>query len=180
MKKDLLVALAIILLIGAVVLFTDIQSVDEYYLTHIDDITPDSQTVTLSIRCDTVLDNLDKLDETLKTTDRIPADGVILAEGEYVLRPGDTVYDLLDRVARHHRIQLETSGGENSRYVEGIGYLYEFSCGNGSGWNFRVNGEYAGTSCSTYELTDGDKIEWLYTCDFGRDIGTDFDAKEGD
>ena len=39
MKKDLLAVLFVILLIAAAVNGTHIQSVDEYYLTHIDDIT---------------------------------------------------------------------------------------------------------------------------------------------
>ena len=51
-----------ILLLGVVVVFalflvkgTKIQSVDEYYLTHMEDIKEDSETVTVSIRCDTLL-----------------------------------------------------------------------------------------------------------------------------
>ena len=62
MKKDLLAVLFVILLIAAAVNGTHIQSVDEYYLTHIDDITEDSETVTISIRCDTVLENYGDLD----------------------------------------------------------------------------------------------------------------------
>ena len=54
MKKDLLVLAFAVLL--AVVLFrgVKIQSVEDYYLTHADDITEDSETVTLSINCDTI------------------------------------------------------------------------------------------------------------------------------
>ena len=46
MKKDLLALLFVILLVAVVINGTHIQSVDEYYLTHIDDITPESETVT--------------------------------------------------------------------------------------------------------------------------------------
>ena len=61
MKKDLLALLFVILLVAAVINGTHIQSVDEYYLTHIDDITPESETVTICFRCDTILDIYDDL-----------------------------------------------------------------------------------------------------------------------
>jgi|GEM_PF-6725138 len=55
MKKDILAVFAIILIVAAVINGTHIQSVDEYYLTHIDDITSESETVKISIRCDTII-----------------------------------------------------------------------------------------------------------------------------
>ena len=42
MKKDILALFVIVLLVAVVINGTNIQSVDEYYLTHIDDITPDA------------------------------------------------------------------------------------------------------------------------------------------
>ena len=100
MKKDLLALLFVILLVAVVINGTHIQSVDEYYLTHIDDITPESETVTISIRCDAVLDNYDDLWPELQSDEFVPPDGVILPETAYVLREGDTVFDILDRAAR--------------------------------------------------------------------------------
>lgn len=97
MKKDLLVLLAILLLAALLLSGTEFQTVEEYYLTHIDDIKPDSETVFLSIRCDTVLENTENLDPALRREELLPEDGVILATTEYVLREGDTVYGLLDR-----------------------------------------------------------------------------------
>lgn len=66
MKKDLLVLLAILLLAALLLSGTEFQTVEEYYLTHIDDIKPDSKTVFLSIRCDTVLENTENLDPALR------------------------------------------------------------------------------------------------------------------
>ncbi len=175
MKKDLLAILAVILLIVIVVNGTNIQSVDEYYLTHIDDITPDSETVIISIRCNTILNNWDDLDPALQEGDYIPSDGVILPPTEYVLRPGDTVYDILSRAVRYNRIQMEYQGADKnsygSVYIQGINYLYEFSCGPLSGWMYRVDGVFPEFGCSRYELRDGQVIEWVYTCDLGRDVG---------
>lgn len=174
-KKDILAALIIILLLAFVISGTKIQSVDEYYLTHIDDITPQSATVTLSIECKTVLENLSVLDPVLKAGDFVPEDGVILPCTRYVLRPGDTVYDILSRAVRYNKIQMEYQGADknsfSSVYIKGINYLYEFSCGPLSGWMYTVNGIFPQYGCSKYELSDGDRIEWVYTCDLGRDVG---------
>ena len=175
MKKDLLALLFVVLVIAVVINGTHIQSVDEYYLNHIDDITPESETVTISIRCDTILDNWDDLSPELQSDEFIPPDGVILDQTEYVLREGDTVFDILDRAVRYNRIQMEYQGADKnsfgSVYIQGIHYLYEFSCGPLSGWMYRVNGEFPNYGCSKYELENGDIIEWLYTCDLGRDVG---------
>ena len=182
MKKDLLAICIVILLLGFVCTGTKIQSVDDYYLTHIDDITEDSETVFLSIECGTILDNWDDLDPALRYEKYVPSDGIILERTEYVLRPKDTVYDILDRAVRYNKIQMEYQGAnENSFgsvYIQGINYLYEFSCGPLSGWMYRVNGEFPNYGCSKYELKDGDVIEWIYTCDLGRDVGSDWGMQQ--
>ena len=36
---------------------------------------------------------------------------------------------------------------------------------------YRVNGEFPGVGCSEYRPKDGDVIEWVYSCDLGRDVG---------
>ena len=181
-KKDIIAVFALILLVALVIKGTNIQSVDEYYLTHIDDIRPYSETVTISIRCDTVLANPDDLDPALKQGDYIPSDGVILPPTEYVLRPGDTVFDILDRAVRYNKIQMEYQGSDEnsygSVYIRGINYLYEFSCGPLSGWMYRVDGEYPNYGCSKYELKDGQNIEWIYTCDLGEDVGCEWVGEE--
>lgn len=182
MKKDLLIIAFVAVLLVVVLSGTKIQSVDEYYLTHIDDITEESETVTISIRCDTVLQNWEKLDDSLKSEGYIPEDGVILEETEYVLRLGDTVFDILNRVTRYNKIQMEYQGANQnafqSVYIQGIHYLYEYSCGPLSGWMYRVNGEYPNYGCSKYILKDQDCIEFVYTCDLGRDIGGGFDRED--
>ncbi len=172
MKKDLLVVAFIVFIIGWLVMGTKIQSVEEYYLTHIDEITEQSETVTLAIRSDTVLDSMDKLKLGLEKY--VEPDGIILDTTEYVLRSGDTAFDLLDRATRHARIPMEYQGADyniyNSIYVQGINYLYEFNAGPLSGWMYKVNGEFPSKGVSQYELQDGDEVEFHYTCDLGRDL----------
>lgn len=181
-KKDILALFAIILIVAVLINGTHIQSVDEYYLTHIDDITPESETVTISIRCDTILAHYDDLDPALRSEEFVPADGVILPPTEYVLREGDTVFDILDRAVRYNRIQMEYQGADQnsygSVYIRGIHYLYEFSCGPLSGWMYRVDGEYPNFGCSRYTLKDGQRVEWVYTCDLGRDVGCEWIEEE--
>jgi len=175
MKKDLLALLFVIIAAAVLIKGTHFQSVDEYYMTHIDDITSESETVFISIRCDTILDNYDDLWPELQSDEFVPPDGTILAKTEYVLRPGDTVFDILERAVRYNKIQMEYQGANlnayNSVYIQGIHYLYEFSCGPLSGWMYKVNGIFPNYGCSKYELKDGDIIEWAYTCDLGRDVG---------
>ena len=38
---------------------------------------------------------------------------------------------------------------------------------------FKVNGVFPNVGCSSYAVKNGDKIEWLYTCDLGEDIGAE-------
>lgn len=175
MKKDILI-LFLLFLIGAFLIGgTEIQSVEEYYITHIDDIMPESDTVTISIRCDSVLQNYDDLDPALKMGNYIPSNGVVLPPTECVLREGDTVFDILNRIIRRNKIQMEYQGADENNYgsvyIQGINYLYEYSCGPLSGWMYRVDGEFPNYGCSKYELCDGQIIEWIYTCDLGSDVG---------
>ena len=151
----------------------DIQTVDEYYLTHLDDIKVDSKVVTLSIRCDDILLHLDDLDENIVVGRDVPEDGIILPPTKYVLRDDDTVFDILNRAIRFNRIQMEYKGsnstGLGSVYIEGISFLYEFSCGPLSGWCYLVDGQKANVGCSSFVLSDGQVIEWVYICDFIRE-----------
>ena len=59
----------------------------------------------------------------------------------------------------------------NSVYIEGIGNLYEFDCGELSGWLYKVNGKTPGCGCSQYTLKDGDVVEFMYSCSLGADVG---------
>lgn len=151
-----------------------IESVDGHYAKE-SNTESNTQTARLSISCKTALDNWDDLDEALKKSGEIPKDGVILEETDYSISDGDTVFDLLQKAAKEEKIHLEYQGGGNNAaagaYVEGINFLYEFSCGGQSGWFFSVNGKFPSGSSSGVLLKDGDRVEWIYSCDLGHDIG---------
>ena len=128
-------------------------------------------TCTVSISCAAILENFDRLNA--EKADLIPADGVLLAPTAVEFTEGESVFDVLKRVCRENKIHMEFSETPvyQSAYIEGIGNLYEFDCGEGSGWMYRVNGEFPNYGCSRYTLADGDTVEWVYTCDFGADVG---------
>ncbi len=127
-------------------------------------------TCTLSIRCDTLLNNLDYLDEAKWTL--VPNDGVILAEKEVTFYEGESVFNVLLRETRRNGIHMEYVSAPiyNSAYIEGIHNLYEFDCGELSGWMYSVNGWFPNYGCSRYALKEGDRIEWVYTCALGKDV----------
>lgn len=138
---------------------------------------PKKRYVTIAIHTETLLDNWDKLDKSLQDEKYVPKDGVILSATKYeLLSDKETVWDVLLRATKEHKIQLEYQGASsniyNSVYVEGINHLYEFSAGSLSGWMYQVNGVYPNYGCDQYKLEDGDVIEWHYTVDLGRDLGT--------
>ena len=129
-------------------------------------------TVTISIRCDTLSSDMSKLTNS-SIAGYIPTNGVILKTTTYKGTTDSTVFDVLNTVCRNNGIQLESTYTPlyESYYVEGINYLYEFDGGPGSGWMFKVNGWFPNYGCSSYYLSDGDVIEWVYTCDYGADVG---------
>jgi len=144
---------------------------------------PQKRTVTIAIRVDTLLKHWDKLDPSLQSEKYVPKNGIILKATKYeLLSEKDTVWDVLQRATKEHKIQMEYQGANeniyNSVYVEGINHLYEFSAGELSGWMYKVNGVYPNYGCSQYVLKDGDVIEWNYTVDLGRDLGHYWDGNE--
>ncbi len=128
-------------------------------------------TCTLSIRCDTILDNMDLFNKDKLGV--LPEDGVIYAERTVTFYEGESVFDVLLRETKKNRIHMEFERTPlyNSNYIEGINNLYEMDCGEGSGWMYKVNGWFPNYGCSRYQLKQGDRIEWLYTCDLGYDVG---------
>ena len=128
-------------------------------------------TCTFSIECSTILNNLADLDPDKR--ELVPVGGVILAPTKVTFYEGESVFDVLQRVCKEKGIHMESSWTPiyNSAYIEGIHNLYEFDCGELSGWMYRVNGWYPNYGCSRYQLVDGEVVEWRYTCDLGNDVG---------
>lgn len=134
-------------------------------------ITDKQMTATLSVRCDTLLDNLDKMNQ--EKVELVPKDGVIFPATKVTFYEGESVFNILQREMKKNKIHMEFENTPkyNSAYIEGIHNLYEFDGGELSGWMYKVNGWYPNYGCSRYQVKEGDLIEWVYTCDLGRDVG---------
>ena len=130
-------------------------------------------TCTLEIRCDTLLDKLDRLPP--EKVALVPADGILLAAEEVEFTGGESVFDVFRRVLREEKLHFEyvDASAYDSVYIEGIGNIYEYDCGPQSGWMYSVNGIYPGLGCSAYTLADGDAIVFSYTSDLGEDLGAE-------
>ncbi len=121
---------------------------------------------TLSVSCESVLKNFEKLKENKKGI--IPHDGFFLKEKKVEFAENETAFDVLHREMKNSGIHLEfvQTHMYNSAYIEGIGNLYEFDCGDYSGWLYKVNGVKPTYGCSQYRLQKGDRIEFYYSCNF--------------
>jgi hypothetical protein len=124
---------------------------------------------TLIIDCSTLLSRLDELPEG--KAELVPKDGILLETVTEFIE-GESVFDITLRELRAAKAHFEFSESPvfESAYVEGIYNLYEFDCGALSGWLFRINGGEPGYGCSVVYPEDGDRIEWLFTCDMGDDL----------
>lgn len=136
-------------------------------------------TCTLSVSCDTILRNMAWLDSEKR--ELVPQDGIIFPEQTVTFYEGESVFNLLVREMKKNKIHMEFENTPiyNSAYIEGIGNLYEFDCGELSGWMYKVNGYFPNYGCSRYQLKEGDRVEWVYTCDLGIDVGGHYSSKNG-
>ncbi len=128
-------------------------------------------TCTLSISCATILNHMEWLDP--EKVELVPEDGWILPPTQVTFYEGESVFNVLQRTCKQQKIHMEFSNTPmyNSAYIEGIHNLYEFDCGELSGWMYKVNEWFPNYGCSRYQLKDGDVICWEYTCDLGVDVG---------
>ena len=163
-KRNVKHYLAVVILAGAAIAFillTSFESAESYAQT--EEKTNPAGTVTMSVSC-AVLADEDKMPYG------VPADGVILPETAFVIEEGETVYDLLLEASKRCAIQIDNRGSADSAYIAGIAYLYEYQYGELSGWMYRVNGTFPDVGCDAYTVSDGDRIEWLYTKNIGKDL----------
>ncbi|QGQ95050.1 DUF4430 domain-containing protein [Paenibacillus psychroresistens] len=130
-------------------------------------------TITLTVSCKTILDNLDIFNKD--KLEVLPDDGIIYKTQTVTFYEGESVFDVLLREMKKNKIHMEFSMTPiyNSNYIEGINNLYEFDCGELSGWMYKVNDWFPNYGSSRYVLKAGDVVDWVYTCDLGRDVGGD-------
>lgn len=161
-KKNFIAVIVLTIVLIIIIFSVDIQSKEEYYNGESSVKANTVGTVTMTIRCDTVVGKSD--------SEYIPDNGIILDVTEFAIDDDDTALDILTEAARKYSIQMENTGSEKMAYIAGINYLYEYEFGDLSGWMYYVNNESPSVGCDMYDLSDGDHIEWLYTCELGNDL----------
>ena len=136
--------------------------------------TEEKKTCTLEIRCDSIFDYMNDFNEDKLTV--LPDDGYIYKKKTVEFYEGESVFNVLLREMKQNAIHLEFTMTPiyNSNYIEGINNIYEFDCGELSGWMYKVNGWFPNYGASRYKLEQDDEIIWVYTCDLGRDIGGEY------
>ena len=133
---------------------------------------------TISINCKNLYNKKSELSPEIAAI--LPENGIILGKTGVKIEDGDTVFEILKRVTKTNNIHLEFSVTPvyNSAYIEGLANIYEFDGGELSGWMYSVNGKYKRFGCSEASVKNGDVIEWVYTCDLGKDVGDSFSVGE--
>lgn len=165
-KKAFFLPAALFAVISAGIWFADIRSPEEYYAKE----SGHEIAVTVAVSCESALLNMDKINEDINPASVIPDNGVIIPEAATGLDRDATAFDALTAAARDARVRVDYIGSAYGLYVTAIGDIYEYGFGENSGWIYRVNGMIPDRSCGEYVLSDGDTVEFLYTCDLGRDI----------
>lgn len=118
--------------------------------------------VSLTVDCSDILENMDLLAKEKRGL--VPDSGVMYSSSEIEITEGESVFDVLKRTLISSGVHLEFNLAPvtNSAYIEGIGNIYEFDCGERSGWKYSVNGEYPRVGCSDFKVKSGDKIVFVY------------------
>ncbi|MDO4744477.1 MAG: DUF4430 domain-containing protein, partial [Clostridia bacterium] len=102
-------------------------------------------------------------------------------ETTVVFYEGESVFNILVREMKKNKIHIDfvNTPMYNTAYIKGIANFYERDCGELSGWMYLVNGKVPQYGCSQYILKAGDKVELVYTCDSGIDIGRYYSTRDG-
>ncbi len=113
--------------------------------------------------------------------------GVIISPVEVPYAAGDSIaavtIRLLDALGIGYSHWNTTESGfylaliedftlKDGTYVKVLG---EFTNGRGSGWMITWNNWFINLGASEFRVEDGDIIKWQYTCQWGADIGSDWD-----
>lgn len=142
-----------------------------------------TQVCYVTIVCTTINDNLNKLKPAKASF--VPSDGIILKEAIVELNGSQTAFDVIKTACSENSCRSNCAYCQNSGiqieytytpafdnyYIEGIHQIYEKDCGSQSGWMYSVNGIFPNVGVSAYNISNGDRIVFAYTCNMGEDVG---------
>lgn len=160
-RKDAALSLLLGALLTVFFVLSEFHSVSEYGQGTLPAVGDGDKTVTFTVDASAAL--------AYPAGEALPEGGILFPETELLLYEGESVMDILLRATEACGLRIEVGGG----YVEGIAGLYEFACGNESGWMYTVNGELPGVSAEDCIPKNGDTVVWVYvTTHTERGIGS--------
>ena len=135
---------------------------NSYKKTPVEEAAKSTNTVSLIVDCSDILTDINSLRK--EKHGLVPDDGMMFSSADVEIIEGESVFDVLKRTLTENGVHLEFNLAPvtNSAYIEGIGNIYEFDCGERSGWKYSVNGEFPRVGCSDYKVKPGDKILFVY------------------
>ena len=75
-----------------------------------------------------------------------------------------SAYKATELACKQNGIKMTKKNSGFGIYIVGFDGINEKMFGKTSGWHYYVNGKSPSFSCSAYELKDGDKVSFIYTC----------------
>lgn len=99
-------------------------------------------------------------------------ENVILPEMDIAITPSESILDISIRVFDEFNLPYEIAGFGKDAYILSIDNISQYEEGPESRWLYNVDGNYPPMSPGEYIPTADARIEWIYTTNGGKDIGT--------
>lgn len=121
---------------------------------------------TVEIDCSDIVKNKDKFNEKQQVFYDRYVDGkrTILSPVTVKVKNKSSAYKATELACQQNGIKMTKKNSGFGIYIVGFDGINEKMFGKTSGWIYYVNGKSPSFSCSAYELKDGDKVSFVYTC----------------
>lgn len=121
---------------------------------------------TVEIDCSEIVKNKDKFNEKQQVFYDRYVDGkrTILSPVTVKVKNKSSAYKATELACKQNGIKMTKKNSGFGIYIVGFDGINEKMFGKTSGWHYYVNGKSPSFSCSAYELKDGDKVSFIYTC----------------
>ncbi|ONI40346.1 hypothetical protein AN639_04855 [Candidatus Epulonipiscium fishelsonii] len=97
--------------------------------------------------------------------------GELLTPTAVQIDDDSTAWSVLKKVLDEKKIKYEVQQSKNDFYVVSIDGIATESDDKNSGWMYSVNGVYGQVCANQCKVKKGDKVEWNYTTNLGKDLG---------
>lgn len=121
---------------------------------------------TVEIDCSDIVKNKDRFNEKQQVFYDRYVDGkrTILSPVTVKEKNKSSAYKATELACKQNGIKMTKKNSGFGIYIVGFDGINEKMFGKTSGWIYYVNGKSPSFSCSAYELKDGDKVSFVYTC----------------